>query len=207
MNRLVTNRAALRYRDGKEYLVVPAVMIRPGVLSANNGAILYGERLLKDRPGRWNRLPLTLGHPADAYGNRISANAAAARTFRIGHIDAVRYAGGKLRGEAWFDVGRTPAGLLEKINSGRTLEVSTGLYTDTVSVGGVYAGRRFEKRLTGFTPDHLAVLEHETGACSVRDGCGLTANAGCDCGCGGACRGIDIPPHREEPLGLPRVWD
>ena len=214
MNRLVTNRAALRHSDGREYLVCPAVMIRPGVLSANNGAILYGERLLKDRPGRWNRLPLTLGHPADARGNRISANAADARTFRIGHIDAVRYAGGKLRGEAWFDVERTPAGVLEKIDGGRPVEVSTGLHTRTLNVGGFHKGRRFTKRLVGFDPDHLAVLTDEVGACSVRDGCGITSNSGFQpsagrkkgCGCGGACRGVDIPAHREEPLGLPDVW-
>ena len=215
MNRLVTNRAALRYSDGREYLVCPAVMIRPGVLSANNGAILYGERLLKDRPGRWDGVPLTLGHPKDVQGNPVSA--ADARGFIIGHVAGVRYARGGLRGEAWFDIERTPAGVLEKIDGGGPLEISTGLYTETVPVGGFHRGRRFTKRLTNFTPDHLAVLTDAVGACSVADGCGLVMNAAgrlggfqptggrCGCGCGRG-RGIDIPPHREPPLGLPDAW-
>ena len=207
---ITANRAVARFQDGREYLVCDAVMIRPGVLSANNGAILYPGKVLRDRPGRWDGVPLTLNHPTDGRGRAISAKAPEARRFVIGRVDGVRYAGGGLRGEAWFDVERTDAGVLERIDGGGPLEVSTGLFTDTVSVGGVYAGRRYEKRLTGFTPDHLAVLEHEIGACSVRDGCGLVANAACGCGGGGTCRGgcggIDIPPHEEPPMDLPRIW-
>ena len=214
MNRLVTNRAALRYSDGREYLVCPAVMIRPGVLSANNGSILYGERLLKDRPGRWNGVPLTLNHPKDARGRMISAGDADARGFVIGRVDGVHYARGGLRAAAWFDIDRTERlapGLLERVNGGGPLEVSTGLVTRTVSVGGVHRGRRFEKTLIGHDPDHLAVLTDEPGACSVRDGCGLVANSGIGpggfqptgCDCGGACGGVNIPVHTEEPLADP----
>ena len=205
------NRAAARYKDGREYFVCPAVMIRPGVLAANNGAILYPGKVLRDRPERWNDVPLTLNHPADAAGNRISARDPAARGSIIGRVAGVRFAGGKLRGEAWFDVAATPAGLLERVRSGVPVEVSTGLRTRTVSVAGVHRGKRYEKRLTGHDPDHLAVLTDEPGACSVRDGCGITSNAGfqptrgrtgCGCGCGG---GVNIPAHVEEPL--PDPWN
>jgi hypothetical protein len=65
------------------------------------------------------------------------------------------------------------------IQNRRTLEVSTGLFTDNIPTMGIFNGREFFGIATNHKPDHLAVLPDQIGACSIADGCGLNRNTLC----------------------------
>lgn len=216
-----TSEPHLAHRDGREYLVAPVVMAREGVLSGNHGAIFYPAKQLRTKTQRWDGVPITLDHPEDSEGNKISAQEGGRH---IGMVRNTTYRDG-LRAEAWFDTAKTPASILRKVKEGRRIEVSTGLFTETRKTGGQWRGETYSRVLESFEPDHLAIITRGVGACSFNDGCGVRVTSNrvaanrigfqvpgqpaCSCGCGcGHNAGIDIPTanSRIEPLGLPVLF-
>lgn len=194
-------RPTIRVRDRRTYLVTPVVMARAGVMHGSNEPIYYPSSELRKAPHRWNNIPLTLGHPKK--NGRLSFVRDAGR--RIGFVDKVIFQSNRLRGEAWMDLARTPKFILDRVNQGKAVGVSTGLITQVIPEIGVFGGRAYESRLVAYRPDHLAVLVNQIGACSVSDGCGLIANNS---------RGIEIPSSdfmpsglSESPLELPQLFD
>lgn len=163
--------------DGREYLVAPMVMLTVGVHNGSNGPILYTADELAKTPETWNMKPLVVYHPTQD-GQGISAcTLNVIETQGVGMIMNARW-DGKLRAEAWFDidkVARVDNRILEALEQGKLMEVSTGLFTDNEQVEGTFepTGERYVAIARNFRADHLAILPDRIGACSIKDGAGL----------------------------------
>lgn len=171
---------------GKEYLVAPFTSLGPRVLNGSKGALYYPRNEIEANPGVWNNVPLTLGHPTDPITNMpVSAKEpGVVERVGLGHIAKDRIENGWRKGEAWFDAeltkNRAPDVYLALMQN-KPIELSTGLYTDNEPVAGVTnEGQPYDYIARNYTPDHLAVLPNQTGACSVNDGCGINVNAWSD---------------------------
>lgn len=185
MQRLIANFSGRAQRrtdeSGRSWLVAPVSMIVPGVLSGSKGPLHYPPNVVAQNAGRWGGIPLTLGHPSDVVTNAplSASDRGVVDRLGLGVVRNDRFEGGKHRAEAWFDEEKTKRlapNVYNALVEGRTMEVSTGLFTQEVERGGTYNGRSYTHEVMGYTPDHLAILPDQTGACSVRDGCGLNVH-------------------------------
>lgn len=150
-----------------------AVLLVPGTHSGSNGPIRYRSKILKEAPGRWDFIPVTLNHPTKN-GRMVSVRKRP--DLIIGYVDNVRYRRSKLRGTVHLDPNSAPKQLLQRVRDREQVELSTGLFTEVDSSG----------TLRSYEPDHLAILPTSIGACSVRKGCGVNNSASgqeCTCGC------------------------
>jgi len=162
--------------DGKDWLVVPTVMIREGVL---NGELVPGEELAK-YPAAWNGRPFVIEHPKGADGLPISAGAPDVMVkSQAGFIFGAEYdeANKSIPAELWIDVDKakkipTGAQLLQRILKSDRVEVSTGYFRDKENQSGEWGGMPYEGIARNLRPDHLAALMNSVGACSWEDGCG-----------------------------------
>jgi len=164
--------------DGRDYLVAPCVMINEGVHSGSGGAVFYPGAELESSTASWNHKPVMLGHPTEN-GKPVSACSkdAMERTM-LGFLLNTEYLADKkaLRTEVWLDVAKAnkvAPGLVDKVNNGEMLEVSTGLFTDDLEVKGKYNGEDYDIVAFGYRPDHHAILLDCEGACSIKDGAGF----------------------------------
>lgn len=180
--------------DGRDYIVCPMTMITVGVLNGSQGAVYYPAEELAKVPAVWNTKPVVVYHPFN--GSATDPNELERRA--IGMIMNATFKGNKLTAEAWIDpvkADRIDNRIMAAIENGKVLEVSTGLFTDSLPTRGEYNGKAYDAIAYNYRPDHLAILPDKIGACSVADGCGLmqlneakplglpklTWNDGCDC--------------------------
>jgi hypothetical protein len=165
-----------RERVGKrDYVVAPLTMIVPGVLNGSHGPILYPAKEVAASATDWEGVILTDGHPPDWADDDYQDE------YGIGYVHNPTIQNGKLKAEGWFDVERTRRvnpQILNAVLNGHTIELSTGVRMDFDSKPGIHNGRYYEHVGRSYRPDHLAILIHERGACSVMDGCGVN---NCDC--------------------------
>lgn len=165
--------------NGRDYLVAPLTLIVPGVLNGSKGALYYPKDEIGKDPGVWNGVPIVVYHPT-RNGLHVSARDPDVLDKQgIGVVMRSR-AGDKLTAEGWFDVEstrRVDKRVLDSLEAGRLIELSTGLYTENEPTSGIYNGRSYDAIARNYKPDHLAILPDQVGACSVRDGCGVMVNA------------------------------
>lgn len=165
--------------EKRSYLVVPVVMLVEGVHAGNLGPAYYAPEHIEKSTPAWNGIPVTVRHPKKGSAN----DPAIWETQKIGVVFHSRFEedGAKLKAEAWIDLEKAqeyaPA-ILEKLEAGDPLEVSTGLYTDADKTPGNWNGKDYDKSVFNFVPDHLALLPDQVGACSFADGCGVRMNQG-----------------------------
>lgn len=170
------------WRDGREYIRAPITSIVPGVLNGSKGALLYTPDDCRNSVKSWDGIPLTYFHPT-RNGVNVSAHERGVKDQHwIGHVENTTF-NGKLRKFGMFDVQWTRkldqkygGDVLNKLESGEPIEMSTGLFTDNEDTAGEYNGRRFDAIARNYRPDHVAVLPGQVGACSVNDGCGVNVN-------------------------------
>lgn len=185
MEYLTTNLASSRHPirheklHGRDYLVVPMVMLTEGVHRGNRGPLYYPGEELGKVPGVWDHKPIVVYHPKNAEGKGISACIPEVlnRT-GVGMVLNTRFdtKTRKLRAEAWLDEAKLDSvdkRIRQTIESRRVMEVSTGLFSENVPESGTFNGKPYEAIATNYRPDHLALLPDEKGACSVADGAGL----------------------------------
>lgn len=173
-----TNNYTLREerKDGKNYIVVPVVMMREGVHIGSHGAIYHtAEELGKDIE-KWNGIPITIYHPkeGDTY---ISANSPGVQA--VGRVYNVRMVEDKLMGDAWLTEQKMMAAspqALEHIRALLPLDVSVGIYSEELAISGEWNGETYNAQALNYRPDHLALLPGGEGSCSWADGCGIRAN-------------------------------
>jgi hypothetical protein len=104
----------------------------------------------------------------------------------------------------------------DSLKSGRSVELSTGLFTDNhlAASGSHHNGRSYTHVARNSSPHHVAVLVNETGACSLRDGCGVLVNqliansttsevVDGSCKCGGACKNGKPGKKKGLPMKVP----
>lgn len=157
---------------GKPYLVAPMVMMTEGVHNGSNGPLFYPSDELAKLPVVWNHKPIVVYHPTK--GTACSPDVLNARG--VGMIMNTVFEDGKLKAEAWLEESRlkiVDERILNALNEGTMMEVSTGLFTDNEEVAGDWNGESYTAIARNHKPDHLAILPDMQGACSVEDGAGL----------------------------------
>lgn len=187
--------------NGRSYLVAPATLIVPGVLNGSRGPLLYKPDLVERKAPTWNGIPIVVRHPKDDNGRHVSAKAPGIldkvgigflfestwnviKTGTDGAMDDGRSFSvpGKHASELWFDEEATRnfdlknnTRILASVESGSPIELSTGLFTaeDEAPANSTWNGKPYTHIVVDYTPDHLAILPDEVGACSIRDGCGV----------------------------------
>ena len=168
---------------GRDWLIAPATLIVPGVLNGSKGPLLYIPDEIAASAAAWNGRPLLINHPF-IDGQPVSANnPQTLATQEVGKVyNAVAGKTGKLLAEAWFDVEslrRVSPRVLDSLQRGQPVELSTGLFTDEEPAqnGAAFNGRGYTHIARNYRPDHLAVLSDAKGACAIKDGCGVLVNA------------------------------
>lgn len=162
-----------------DYLVVPVVMMTPGVRSGSAGSVLHLEEYYSENPDAWDGVPVTAGHPENSNGEFVSVNAVSDDHWVVGHLKDARVEDGKLKADVWIHRQRAIAVNPEVVNyitEGKKLEVSIGAFTRDVQESGEHEGEQYEAVTLEYSPDHLALLPGSRGACSWSDGCGIRNN-------------------------------
>ena len=168
---------------GREYLVAPIVMLVEGVVQGANAEVpeyVSGDSLAAFSHS-WNGRPVVLNHPQVA-GTYVSANdPMVLENWSFGFIFNARYEDPKLKAEAWIDTARALElggdfqSAVDRINAGNMVEISTGLFVNTLEKKGKFNNKSYAAIWDGpLISDHLAILsEGLIGACSVDGGCGI----------------------------------
>lgn len=161
--------------EGRPTLVVPVVMARSDVVM--NGGIIPTEEMV---PYAWNGVPVTVGHPQASDGVSLPANDPKVLTdWSVGRIFGAVVSNGVLKAEAWIDIARANrvyAGLVRQLESGESMDVSTGYFCTPEQATGNVGGRPYSEVHRNLRPEHLALLPDEDGACNWDDGCGVRSN-------------------------------
>jgi len=167
-------------RNGREYYLVCATSIVPGVLPGSQGPLFYPHNEIKRNYRDWNRIPVTLNHP---FRNGIYVSATDPIVIDkqgIGEIYETEV-NGKLKHNLLIDIekaNRLDKRIVQNIERGIPIELSTGLYTDNIPapMGAHYNGKTYSHIARNYRPDHIAILPDQVGACSLQDGCGVLVN-------------------------------
>lgn len=172
---VLTNEVSRTVYDGRDTIIVPVIMAKSSI--PMNGFLFPAEEMF---PAAWNGVPVTIGHPQEGDGF-ISANATPdiLAKWSVGRIFEAVIDGDALKAQAYIDIGKIEnlaPGLLEALETGAPIDVSTGLFSDSVERPGKVGDREYEEVYSNVVPDHLAILIEEEGACSFADGCGVRAN-------------------------------
>lgn len=171
---------------GREYRVLPAVLVRSQVLNNNLGATyLPPEEITDEWASAVNGAPVVVGDHPKQRGVHVSARRTDVLNGRgAGFLFRARAEDLELRADVFLDPERTAAvpdleDVFNRVDGGEPVEVSTGFSVWIEERKGVANGEAYELVVhpTGF--DHLAVFGGDAlkGACSVEDGCGLGVNA------------------------------
>lgn len=175
--------------EGRDHYVVSVVMLQVGTFDGSNGPVTYLANELEESAELWNGKPLVVYHPV-MYGQSVGAgDPDVMNRQKIGTVFNTKFENGKLKAEAWIDADRAwqvDIRVMQAIQNGKKLEVSTGLFMDYEQRNGSMIARNYR-------PDHLAVLPDKVGACSLKDGCGLLRNE------------YQVIPCDEEPLEVPTM--
>jgi hypothetical protein len=171
----------LRYEnfDGRNYLVAPATIIVPGVLCGSEGPLLYPEDEVEASTPLWDFTPIVLNHPeGTAKKPQIIAEYGLGLIFNTKFTD-------ELTTEAWFDIEKTrriDSVIYNKLITKQPIELSTGVALKKTPVNAtednIYIAKNGKQTIythivSNLIPDHLAILQNEEGACSIKDGCGV----------------------------------
>lgn len=172
-----TRRATL---NGREHIVAPLSLIVPGVLNGSKGPLYYPQEEIARSAKLWNHVPIVVYHPL-VDGQHVSARDPDVLNAQGIGVILRAAANGKLTAEGWFDVEQTRKidnRILEALEAGKPIELSTGLFTDNEIApdGSAYEDKPYSFVARNYRPDHLAILPDQVGACSVKDGCGVLVN-------------------------------
>ena len=127
--------------SGKNYVIVPVVMMLEGVHSGSAGPILHTATALSASAQSWNGTPVVIHHPQDENGNFISANSTGVTVF--GDVKNFRWEDNKLKGDAWLEETKLIAHyplVLNMLSNGTAVDVSIGAYTTELIEAGKWNG-------------------------------------------------------------------
>lgn len=165
---------------GREHIVAPLSLIVPGVLNGSAGPLYYPADEIAKNPTAWNGMPIVVYHPTRNGSNITARDPDILDTQGVGIVLRSKISKGRLVAEGWFDVAaltRIDNRILNALEAGEQIELSTGLYTVNDPMPGTYNGREYTYVARNYQPDHLAILPDQVGACSIQDGCGVLVNA------------------------------
>jgi hypothetical protein len=183
VHKLVANlvgRIQRKKLNGRDHIVAPLTMIVPGVLAGSEGPLFYPKEEVTRNVAAWNHMPIVVYHPT-ANGRAVSArDSEVLNKSAVGVVLNARFEDGKLKADGWFDVAameRIDVRVMNALTAGTPMELSTGLYVrDRDDTPGDFNGIAYNAVARDYEPDHLAVLPDQSGACSLKDGCGVLIN-------------------------------
>ena len=162
--------------NGRQYIVVPMVMILEGVHVGSQGPVYYSLDELAKTPKQWNMKPIVIEHP---FRGDTATDLEVYKKQAVGMIMNTHFVDGKLKAEAWIDEQlaqeKCPE-LIQHIEHRLPMEVSTGLFSELVMESGTWNGEEYKGKIINIRADHLAILPKKQGACSLSDGAGLLIN-------------------------------
>lgn len=165
--------------EGREFIVVPMVILTEGVHNGSDGPLYYPKEELGKTPVVWNQKPIVVYHP-EMNGQGISACDPTVITNRkVGVMMNTTFENGKLKSEAWIEKARADLidlRIMEAVDKNEMMEVSTGVFVDMEAAPGDWNGETYQGIARNFRPDHLALLPDKIGACSIADGAGFLRN-------------------------------
>lgn len=179
-NRVRAERVRTETLDGADYLVVPDVAVgKPAHLDGG----YIPEDVWRNTQDEWNGRPLPVGHPTDAWGNNVSANAPTVREQAVvGWFYNAQYdeTTSELQGELWInkekarELGGHAEAVLDQLANGNGLDVSTA-YSGVQGEPGTYDGEHRDEVLVDIRPDHVALLPDALGPGNLTtdDGAGV----------------------------------
>ena len=184
LTRIKTNVSGMVRNDtmeGRDYLVVPMIMMVEGVLNGSGGPKYYPAEELEKVPQVWNHKPVVVYHP-EMHGKALSAcDPDIITTHKIGVIMNTTFDGTRLRAEAWLEPDRIAIvdnRVQVALDNSTMMELSTGLFTENEATPGMFGEVPYDGIARNLRPDHLAILPDQIGACSIEDGAGfLRVNA------------------------------
>ena len=164
--------------EGKDYIKMPVVFLKEGILEGSAGALLHKADIFKDYAEKFNKIPITYMHPSL---NNEYVSVKDNGTDILGFLDNVSYNEQKraLEGYAYIDsalLQNKYVHLHDLINKNYNIEVSVGIYSEIENIEGVYNDKKYIGIVMNYEPDHLAILGELTGACSYKAGCGIRNN-------------------------------
>lgn len=164
--------------NSKDYIKLPVVFLKEGILEGSAGALLHKADIFKDYAEKFNKIPITYMHPTL---NNEYVSVKDNGTDVIGFLDNVSYNEQKraLEGYAYIDsalLQNKYVHLHDLINKKYNIEVSVGIYSEIENKEGVFNDRKYIGVVQNYEPDHLAILGELTGACSYKAGCGIRNN-------------------------------
>lgn len=185
MRNRITINGKINYRfevlEGESHIVLPVVMLVPGVHHGSGGRALYIPEEYGKHPMSWNGEPVPIYHPKKE-GMPISCNEPEVlEKQNVGRLFNVHMDGEKLKGETWINVAKLNniyPDLIDLIRNGEDIEVSTSFFSDDELISGEWRGETYDCIVRNIRPDHLAILPGSTGACSYNKGCGIRENSG-----------------------------
>lgn len=163
--------------DGKQYLLVPVVMMVEGVHSGSAGPLFHSAQTLAQSIDKWKGKPVTIDHP-EQDGTFISAKNADQKVV-VGFVKEAYFEDNKLKGHILLDQEKLRENypdVLDMILNSTPMDVSIGVFTEEIEKAGVWNGEEYRAIAVNHQPDHLALLPNMEGACNWNDGCGLRVN-------------------------------
>ncbi len=167
--------ASTHYMGSEKCLVAPVTIMVEGEHCGSAGPLFYEQDILQSYAEQWDMVPLALNHPrrgddlvsigydSDIYDGHFLG------WLRNTYYEETTDGVPAIKGYAWFSIDRLlrlSPNLYARVLDGNQIEVSTGLFHNVEG-----------NRVVSMEPDHLAILPHAVGACSVEDGCGIRVNA------------------------------
>lgn len=187
----ITGKTRRQAYNGRQYLVAPLTMlVTPGVLHGSNGRLLYPSEEFINNYRAWDGVPITRGHPDEPACSKFVLE-----NWGMGFVLNTTFSSGKLRAEGWFDeiqTNKVDSRVINALESGRPIELSTGLYIDITNEFGFLHNQTYDGVARNPRPDHLAILYDSKGACSVSDGCGVNVRNNCS-KCGSRVNNDEVP--------------
>ncbi len=175
--------------NGRDCFVAPAVLlVGNNVLNGSRGPLLYPTDECAKNPGAWNNIPITNGHPTDEDGNAISArDPKTLEKWQLGTTFNDQWDGQKRTVDMYYDAewtrNKSPETYQALLNN-QPFDLSTGLGTKNhpVQNGSHINGTPYTHVARDYTPDHVASLVSQRGACDRSMGCGVNVTNGeCQC--------------------------
>ncbi len=155
------------FEAAKEVKGDSATPIRVKAIATKEGiwnGVYRSNDLLKSSAKWLKGIPVTLNHPQDGFADPDVA---------IGQVLDVEYddQGAKAIVECELYPEKCPPELLQKIEAGEPIDVSTGFFTIQEDSPGKWNDQDYSKVEKTLFFDHLAIVPH--GTCSSKDGCGI----------------------------------
>ena len=163
--------------QGRDYDVVPCVMILEGVHNGSKGPLYYPADEIRKSAPLWDSKPVVVYHPL----GETACDEKVLNECGVGMLMRTRAVGkdAKLKTESWVERSRVAdvnKDVADAVKNGTSLEASTGMRVEVEWTKGEWKGTPYVGIVHNIQPDHYAILPDQKAACSRDKGAGFLMN-------------------------------